>query len=348
MARAALATPTLIRISTPSELSVTDAGVQADEDPDHPGDGWMLFDSNNPGHYQVIFNNEQGQPEVAKYIKYISVGDGMAVQGCRKKGTPAYGMALHARAFPNPNFSRPRIKDTDLSAFHPDSVNHLLVDNALVRLIDPGVVADVHTLRTQITKKKQIKRQRMELDAQEREADGKMVFVERYLVHGRARSRIQDHLMTTRPPSPPANFVPRIFAAQGPPESEWTPGEGRDSMECRAVRKSRIRSLPGTKRKREKSPSPYPYCLHCNEESPNHYQDDCPLWKVCRWCLAIDHAHDECPTPHQSCTEKRCLVPSWHPRATDYCPISLQEYSYDMRCAAADNDDLDDLELQFE
>ena len=154
--------------------------------------------------------------------------------------------------------------------------------------------------------------------------------------------------MTTRPPSPPANFVPRIFAAQGPPEKEWTPGEGRDSMECRAVHKSRIRSLPGTKRKREKSPSPYPYCLHCNEESPNHYQDDCPLWKVCRWCLAIDHAHDECPTPHQSCTEKRCLVPSWHPRATDYCPISLQEYSYDMRCAAMDNDDLDDLELQFE
>ena len=121
----------------------------------------MLFDGNNPGHYQVIFNNEQGQPEVAKYIKYISVGDSMAVQGCRKKGTPAYGMALHAHAFPNPNFSRPGIKDTDLSAFHPNSVNCLLVDNTLVCLIDPGVVADVHTLHTQITKKKQIKHQRM-------------------------------------------------------------------------------------------------------------------------------------------------------------------------------------------
>ena len=39
-----------------------------------PPNGWMLFNANNPGHYQVIFNNEQGQPEVAKYIKYISVG----------------------------------------------------------------------------------------------------------------------------------------------------------------------------------------------------------------------------------------------------------------------------------
>ena len=150
----------------------------------------------------------------------------MAVQGCRKKGTPAYGMALHACAFPNPNFSRPGIKDTNLSAFHPDSVNCLLVNNALIRLIDPGIVTDIHTLCTQITKKKQIKRQRMELDAQGREADGKIVFVEQYLVHGRARSRIQDHLMMTRPPSPPANFVPCIFTAQGPPEREWTPGEG--------------------------------------------------------------------------------------------------------------------------
>ena len=108
----------------------------------------------------------------------------MAVQGCKKKGTPAYGMALHACTFPNPNFSRPGIKDTDLSAFHPDSVNRLLVDNALIHLVDPGVVADVHTLHTQITKKKTIKHQRMELNAQEREANGKMVFVKQYLVHG--------------------------------------------------------------------------------------------------------------------------------------------------------------------
>jgi hypothetical protein len=104
-------------------------------------------------------------------------------------------MALHARAFPNPNFHYPGIKDTDLAAFHPDSVNRRLVDNALVNIIDPGIVADVHTMRAQITKKKNIKRQRVELDHQEREADGKLLLVERYLVHARARTRIQDHLL---------------------------------------------------------------------------------------------------------------------------------------------------------
>ena len=38
------------------------------EDPTHPGNGWALFDAGNPGHYPLIFLNEQNQSEVAKYI----------------------------------------------------------------------------------------------------------------------------------------------------------------------------------------------------------------------------------------------------------------------------------------
>jgi hypothetical protein len=33
----------------------------------------MLYDSTNPGHYQLLFSNKLGQAEVAKYIWYISV-----------------------------------------------------------------------------------------------------------------------------------------------------------------------------------------------------------------------------------------------------------------------------------
>ena len=341
--------PSIIRINTPSQISVTEAGVQANEDADHPGDDWMLFDATNPGHYQLIFSNEQGQAEVARYIKYVSVRDGMAVQGCRKKGNPVYGMALHARAYPNPNFHGPGIKDTDLTAFHPSSVNRHLIDDTLLHMIDAGVVADVHTSRAQIIKKQNIKRQRLDLDAQEREADGKLLLSECYLVHARARTRIQDHLMRERPPSPPATFVPRIHAAQGPADKpeEWTPGEGRDSLECRAVKRKHIRFLPGQKRKRSRSPTPFPYCLKCNEETPNHYEGDCPLWKVCRWCLATDHAHNDCPSPHHQCVKDRCIVPSWHLCAGNHCPISFQDYSYAMRCTESDAD-LEDLELQFE
>jgi hypothetical protein len=147
----------MLLVATPSQLSVVDAGAQTEEDNDHPGGDWILYDITNPAHYQLLFSNEQGQAEVAKYIRYISVRDGMAVQGCRKKGDPIYGMALHARAFPHPNFHSPGIKDTDLTIFHPSSVNRQLVDDALIHLTDAGVVADVHMLCAQINKKQNIK-----------------------------------------------------------------------------------------------------------------------------------------------------------------------------------------------
>jgi hypothetical protein len=117
----------------------------------------MLYDSTNSAHYQLLLSNELGQAEIAKYIQYVSVRDGMAIQGCCKKGDSIYGMALHARAFPHPNFHSPGIKDTNLTIFHPSSINHRLVDNALIHLTNAGVVVDIHTLRAQINKKQNIK-----------------------------------------------------------------------------------------------------------------------------------------------------------------------------------------------
>jgi hypothetical protein len=68
-------------------------------------------------------------------------------------------MALHAHAYPHPNFHSSGIKDTDLTIFHPSSVNRRLVDDALIYLVNTGVIADVHTLRAQINKKQNIKQQ---------------------------------------------------------------------------------------------------------------------------------------------------------------------------------------------
>ena len=123
--------------------SVTDVSVQADEDADHPEDGWMIYDYTNPNHYQLIFVNEQGQAEVARYIKYASVRDRMAVQGCCKKGDPVYGMALHTRTYPHPNFTGLGIKDNNLTIFHPSSVNHHLVDNTVKAM---ALMCDLHGL----------------------------------------------------------------------------------------------------------------------------------------------------------------------------------------------------------
>jgi hypothetical protein len=50
----------MLLIATPSQLSIVDASAQTEEDADHPGDDWMLYDSTNSGHYQLLFSNELG------------------------------------------------------------------------------------------------------------------------------------------------------------------------------------------------------------------------------------------------------------------------------------------------
>jgi len=133
-----------------------------------------------------------------------------------------------------------------------------------------------------------IKRQRLELDNKEQEANKKLLDMERYLANAAVRTCIQPHLLRTRPASPPLSFIPRIFAAQGPPDDQEETGN------------------------KHKHPL-YPYCLKCHDDYPDHVKEDCPLWVVCRWCYSPLHAHDECPVPHYNCTGMSCVVPKTHP-----------------------------------
>jgi hypothetical protein len=95
-------TPTLLqRISTPSHISIS-----SDKDEtDHLGEEWMLYDATNPKHYGLIFINKQNE-EVAKYIHYHSIRDGVHLQGRQSKNTPLYAVPLHACAFFITNFFR--------------------------------------------------------------------------------------------------------------------------------------------------------------------------------------------------------------------------------------------------
>ena len=61
------------------------------------------------------------------------------------------------------------------------------------------------------------------------------------------------------------------------------------------------------------------YCLRCNQDSPRHGVEECPLWKTCHWCLSTQHAHDNCPSPYTSCAANRCLVYFEHPNFGSYC-----------------------------
>jgi hypothetical protein len=70
--------PSLLQRMTSTTPSPSHIFVSSDEDEsDHPGDEWMLYDGSNPKHYALIFVNEQNEEEVAKYIWYVSVGDDM-------------------------------------------------------------------------------------------------------------------------------------------------------------------------------------------------------------------------------------------------------------------------------
>ena len=287
------------------------------DDPTHPGVGWALFDAGNTSHYPLVFLNEQDQPEIAKYICFRTVDEETHLVGTRGKGEAEYATPLYAKAYPSPNFNCHGVKDTDLNIFHPAHTSRLLVDTALVALRDPGVLADVHRFRAYHNTLTSIKRQRLELDKQEDRAEAKLLTVERCLASSAICTCLQQHLLITRPPSPPTatllpscgQRIPCIFTAQGPPNVEL----GEDDLERRTVLGKRRH---GAKPK-------FPYCLRCSTDKPGHAVEECPLWKTCRWCLSTQHAHNECPSPHNSCSASRCLVYFGHPNFGSYCSATL-------------------------
>ena len=85
----------------------------------------------------------------------------------------------------------------------------------------------------------------------------------------------------------------------------------------------------------------FPYCLRCNQDDPGHRVEECPLWKTCRWCLSTQHAHDDCPSPHTSCTANCCLVYFGHPNFGSYClatPAGLLHHKLEVSLAASYQD----------
>jgi len=329
--------PTISKASSPSPITVNPPLSDELNDPTYPGEGWALFDAGNPGHYPLVFVNDEGQSEVAKYICFRSTEEDTYLVGTRGKNEKEYATPLQAKAYPSPNFSRCGVKDTDLNIFHPAHLSRLMVDTALVNLKDPGVLADVHRLRGLHNIISSAKRQRLELKKKEGRAESDLLIVERRLASSAVRTRLQQHLLATRPPSPPTFLiptrdyrVPRIFAAQGPPDVK----EGEDSLEDRAVLGKRRRGNKVV----------FPYCLRCNQDAPGHGVEECPLWKTCCWCLSTQHAHDECPSPHNSCAANRCLVYFGHPNFGSYCsatPAGLLRHELEVAYAEAEWDNAD-------
>jgi len=171
--------PTVTRSTSPSESIRLAPPLTSDlQDPDHPGKGWVWYDGTQPHLYPIVFLNKEGQAETAQYISYRSINEDTHLVGICQKGDQEYSTPLHARAFPSPNFNRAGIKDTNLNIFHPSSTSRLLVNNALIDLKDPGVIADIHKYRAYQIELENVKRRRVELANAEDRAQTKLLMVE--------------------------------------------------------------------------------------------------------------------------------------------------------------------------
>ena len=305
------------------------------DDPTHPGVGWALFDAGNTGHYPLVFLNEQDQPEVAKYICFRTVDEETHLVGTWGKGEAEYATPLYAKAYPSPNFNRCGVKDTDLNIFHPAHTSRLLVDTALVALRDPGVLADVHRFRAYHNTLTSVKRQRLELDKQEDRAEAKLLTVECRLASSTIRTRLQQHLLVTRPPSPPTatllpprhQHIPRIFAAQGPPDVEpgcynppyFLPGPSPDPVTL---------SLPADKPPLLKNQSPiiFPSAMPPNLMSKRPLPMNPPLVEDLPPCADTPHPMSTEPLP-EPLPEPLILEPPVEPLIPIPWNIHRRQYS---------------------
>ena len=159
--------PTISQSSSPSPITINPPLSDELNNPAYPGEGWALFDTGNPRHYPLAFVNDEGQPEVAKYICFRSTEEDTYLAGTWGKNEKEYATPLQAKAYPSPNFNRCGVKDTDLNLFHPAHLSCLMVDMALVNLKDPGILADVHWFRGLHNIISSAKRQRLELEKEE-------------------------------------------------------------------------------------------------------------------------------------------------------------------------------------
>jgi len=170
--------PTISKASSPSPITINPPLSDELNDPTYPGEGWALFDAGNPRHYPLTFVNDEGQPEVAKYICFRSTEEDTYLVGTQGKNEREYATSLQVKAYPSPNFNRRGVKDTDLNIFHPAHLSRLMVDTALVNLKDPGVLADIHQLWGLHNIISSAKRQRLELEKKETRAEADLLVVE--------------------------------------------------------------------------------------------------------------------------------------------------------------------------
>jgi hypothetical protein len=291
-------------LGSPIDLS-TDSDEEKENDADHPGHGWMRYDSHNNEHYPV-YVDDGDTLSTATYIRYIFDREDTILEGTDGKLYPIYRKALHSRSYPGkPNTQNDKlIHDDHLFVMDPESDLRGLVDRAIHAQKDPGLTADVVRFRAQKNRENTLAARLKSLEEDIRLNHDTLSLTRRHLIHARAATRIFNSVYETPAPEAPthrAYFIPKLRGAQGPADTlrcAHTPPDDRQDWKFSPYRRPMLATPE--------------FCYECFQTSPDHHPRDCPDYGHCYFCTSNQHESLTCISPHLRCKEFECIVPSWH------------------------------------
>ncbi len=144
------------------------------------------------------------------------------IQGCVDPSEGIYGEILHAHPANSPGVPG---QDNNFATFHPHLTQHLLVDNALARLEDIGVIAKVSCYWAATIEEGIQWRLLARAEGALRHAREKKILCEGHLFRAHVHSCIYHLLLDpTAPPSPdPSDSGVTLVASQGPATWAYPP-----------------------------------------------------------------------------------------------------------------------------
>jgi len=138
--------------------------MDEEKENEDPNDLGLPFFPNNPTstrYYPLYIRLDNPSPNgpawvLAKYIFYRKKGQ--EVVGCMGKGEPWYSNSVYLVVHPPTRCAVP-MTTTQVDMFHPDNSRAYAIDEALLRLEQPCLNAEVSWLRDGLIKMEQVKKQ---------------------------------------------------------------------------------------------------------------------------------------------------------------------------------------------
>src|SRR6266571_5818560 len=247
------------------------------EDPNDPGLPFFPNNPTSPRYYPLYLRLDDPSPDgparvLAKYIFYRKKGQ--EVVGCMGKGEPWYGDSVYLVAHPPTRCAVP-MTTMQVEMFHPDNSCAYAINEALIHLDQPRLMAEVSCLRDGLVKVGQIKKQLDDIRRQEQllsralfAVDMEMDGVQQRMEQVQALEQITNaHVAYTPVCMATKDRMPLTPHRGGPVERPLLRGRGRNRLCYNCHEQGHIAKKCPLKKAVKK------YCHHCN--SRLHFPNKC-------------------------------------------------------------------------